>query len=120
MILAYQPDAEFGTCENCHIVELANNSADPSCSIARARVAPGVTTELHVVRDTVERYVILEGEGRMEIGGGPPAIVRPLDVAIVAAGVAQRITNTGATDLIFLCVCTPRFEPANYIAIDAA
>jgi mannose-6-phosphate isomerase-like protein (cupin superfamily) len=120
MILAYQPDAEFGIAENCHIVELANHSGDASCSIARARVAPGAVTELHALRDTVERYVILEGEGRVEIGGGPPAIVRPLDVAVVAAGVSQRITNTGSTDLVFLCVCTPRFEVANYVAIAAA
>jgi mannose-6-phosphate isomerase-like protein (cupin superfamily) len=119
MILAYQPGTEFGTCENCHIVELANSSADEACSIARARVAPGAATRLHALRGTVERYVILEGEGRVEIGGGPPAMMRPLDVAIIAAGVSQRITNTGSTDLVFLCVCTPRFEPANYIVIEA-
>jgi hypothetical protein len=30
-------------------------------------------------------------------------------------GVTQRITNTGSGDLVFLCVCTPPFQPATYV-----
>ena len=29
-------------------------------------------------------------------------------------GAAQRITNTGTGDLVFLCICTPAFEPDCY------
>ena len=114
MILRFRPETEFGTAENCHIVELSNSVADETCSIARARVAPGVTTELHSLRGTVERYVILAGEGLVEIADDPPTVMRRLDVAIVPAGATQRITNTGECDLVFLCVCTPRFRPDNY------
>jgi len=29
---------------------------------------------------------------------------------IIPDGVRQRVTNVGDTDLVFLCICTPRFE----------
>ena len=34
------------------------------------------------------------------------------------AGTAQRITNTGESDLIFLCVCMPRFTPDSYESLE--
>jgi mannose-6-phosphate isomerase-like protein (cupin superfamily) len=105
--------AEFPTEERCAITELLNDPACPEVSLALARVAPGVTTRLHAVRGTVERYVILAGEGRVEVGG-ETARVGPGDRVLIPADVAQRITNTGSTVLEFHCVCTPRFEPANY------
>jgi mannose-6-phosphate isomerase-like protein (cupin superfamily) len=37
-------------------------------SIARARVAPGVTTRWHRLKGTAERYLIIEGRGRVELG----------------------------------------------------
>ena len=33
---------------------------------------------------------------------------------MIPAGTAQQITNTGPEDLVFLCVCTPRFTPNCY------
>jgi mannose-6-phosphate isomerase-like protein (cupin superfamily) len=51
----FQPDSEFLTEEGCYIVELRNVDEDPTCSIARARVEPGVKTKLHSLRGTVER-----------------------------------------------------------------
>jgi len=33
---------------------------------------------------------------------------------IIPADVTQRITNTGKTDLVFLSICTPRFEKECY------
>ena len=98
-----------------HITEIHNHDEDEACSIAHARVEPGVTTQLHVLKGTSERYVILEGEGKVEVDGGAPTIVRPLDVVNIPADVPQRITNTGEADLVFLCVCTPRFRPESYI-----
>lgn len=110
----FREQAEFYIDERCHIVELHNSDSDAECSIARARVEPGVSTRLHCVLATAERYVILEGEGRVEVNGERPVTVGPLDVVNIPAGVAQRITNTGARDLVFLCICTPRFEMQNY------
>ena len=113
-ISRFVPETEFETPERCRIIEIHNTDGDAGCSIARARVHPGTITQLHRVLGTAERYVILEGAGTVEIDGAPPVAVGPLDVVHIPAGAAQRITNTGAGDLVFLCVCTPRFRQANY------
>ena len=106
--------AEYFTSEGCHILELSNSPEDPGLSIARARVAPGVTTRWHRVRDTAERYVILEGTGRAEIGGLAPQDVGPGDVVLIPPSCRQRIANTGAADLVFLAICSPRFAREAY------
>jgi mannose-6-phosphate isomerase-like protein (cupin superfamily) len=105
---------EFGTDERCAITELLNDPACPEVSLARARVAPGVTTRLHAVEGIVERYVILAGRGVVEVAG-EAAAVGAGDRVLIPAGVPQRIANTGATDLVFDCVCTPRFVPEAYV-----
>ena len=115
----FRPQAEFYTDEQCHIVELHNTASDAGCSIARARVEPGVATRLHCVQATAERYVILEGVGSVEVNDQPPVTVGPLDIVTIPAGAAQRITNTGAQDLVFLCICTPRFETRHYLDLES-
>jgi mannose-6-phosphate isomerase-like protein (cupin superfamily) len=95
-------------------LELSNSPDDPAVSIARARVAPGVTTRWHRVRDTVERYVILEGKGRVEVGEAAPQEVGPCDVVLIPPACRQRIANTGERDLVFLAICSPRFRSEAY------
>jgi mannose-6-phosphate isomerase-like protein (cupin superfamily) len=109
------PSREFPTQENCFILEVSNDAADPDTSIARARVRPGVTTAWHHLNGIVERYVIVRGKGRVEVGDLPPTIVNEGDVVRIPANVPQRITNVGDEDLVFFCVCTPRFTPAAYM-----
>ena len=112
-VLRKEPAAEFYTEERCHILELDNDPVDPQCSIARARVAAGVETQWHRLRDTTERYVMLEGQGEVSVG----ELVEPVgpgDVVLIPAGVRQKIRNTGTVDLVFLAVCTPRFQQACY------
>jgi quercetin dioxygenase-like cupin family protein len=82
-IKRFEPEAEFYTAEGCFINELSNTPGDPAVSIARARVAPGVTTRWHRVKGTVERYVILEGKGRAEVGDLRPQEVGPGDVVLI-------------------------------------
>lgn len=113
-ILRAHPGVETFIDEGCHILELANDENDPAMSIARARVEAGVTTRWHCVRGTVERYIILDGAGRMEIGDLPPQDVQAGDVVLIPPSVRQRIANTGEGDLVFLAICTPRFRPENY------
>jgi hypothetical protein len=62
-VLKSKPENEFFTPEHCHILELVGVKDDPACSIARARVEPGTTTQLHSLSGIAERYVILEGTG---------------------------------------------------------
>lgn len=112
------PAAEFFTAEKCHILELSNTPEDPDASIARARVEPGVVTRLHRLAGVTERYVILEGRGRAEIGALPPQDVGPGDVLLIPPGCPQRIANIGTTDLVFLALCTPRFRSELYEDIE--
>lgn len=113
-VLRHQPDTEFYIGEQCFITELSNGDHDDGVSIARARVRPGVSTHWHALRGTVERYVLLEGAGVVEVGELPAETVGPGDVVIIPAGCRQRITNTGGVDLVFLAMCSPRFTPACY------
>lgn len=109
---------EYLTDEGCYITELSNTGDDPQVSIARARVSPGVTTRWHRLSDTAERYVILEGTGRVEVGGLAPAQVHAGDVVLIPPLCHQRINNTGTDDLVFLAICTPRFSNAVYEDIE--
>ena len=113
-----KPADEKLTAEQCHILELSNTPDDPGVSIARARVEPGVSTRWHRLKDTEERYLILNGNGRVEVGDLPPQDVTVGDTVLIPPLCRQRITNTGARDLIFLAVCTPRFVWDNYEDID--
>jgi quercetin dioxygenase-like cupin family protein len=119
MVVKYKPDTEYFTHEGCYITELFNKEDDPNCSIARARVKPGETTEWHALRGAVEFYVILEGEGEVEMDTKAPQYVRHLDVVRIAQEIPQRITNIGDTDLIFLCIVSPRFTPDCYEILES-
>lgn len=105
--------------EGCFITELHNSAADAAVSVARARVRPGETTRWHRLRGICERYLIMEGSGVVEMGGDAPVAVGPGATVVIAAGVRQRITNTGNMDLIFLAVCTPRFVIEAYEEVQA-
>ena len=100
--------------EGCYITELLNTPSDSEVSIARARVKPGVSTAWHKLSNTTERYCILSGSGVVEVGGLAPAQVTVDDVVIIEPGQRQKITNTGKEDLLFLAICSPRFETKNY------
>lgn len=100
--------------EGCFITELFNSSEDPELSVARARVLSGVTTRWHRLHGTTERYVMLAGRGRVEVGEEPPKEVGAGEVVRIPPMCRQRITNVGKEDLVFLAICTPRFRRENY------
>ncbi|WP_309083400.1 cupin domain-containing protein [Chelativorans sp.] len=108
---------EFWTTERCYITELLNDPSSPEASLAIARVEPGVTTQLHKLAGTSERYILRKGEGIVEVGGQ----TRPVavgDQVVIPADVPQRITNTGTGDLEFYCLCVPRFRPDCYVNLE--
>jgi mannose-6-phosphate isomerase-like protein (cupin superfamily) len=71
---------EFETTERCHIIEIANDPGDEFVSIARARVKPGVTTAWHKLDRISERYIIVSGQGLVEVDDLEPIDVLPGDV----------------------------------------
>lgn len=118
----HHPDEgeEYPIAERCRVLETWNRPDDPALSVARARVAPGVTTRRHRLTGIVERYLILAGRGRVEVGDLAPEVVGLGDLVHIPAGCPQSITNLGETDLVFLALCTPRFTHASYEDIDPA
>lgn len=113
-ILKHKEGDESYFREGCFIRELSNSAHDEDCSIAQARVEPGATTRWHQLEGITERFVIIDGAGRVEVGELAPADVGPGDVVIIPPGSPQRITNTGDIDLVFLAICTPRFREEAY------
>jgi len=104
--------------EGCWITEWANRADDESMSIARARVPVRGVTRRHALDGLTERYVLLDGAGRAEIGNRSIDVTVG-DVVVIEPGEAQRITNTGDVDLVFLAICTPRFRPEAYRDLEA-
>ena len=114
MIKKHDSSDEYYFEEGCHIIETSNSVDDEDVSIARARVEKGQTTKWHYLENTTERYVILSGYGLVEVGVEEPCDVVTGDVVIVPANTRQRIKNTGENDLVFLAICSPRFQKQNY------
>ncbi len=108
---------EVYTSERCYIAEILNEPGYPEVSIARARVSPGITTRLHSV-SVLECYVIECGSGRMFLGDGEPFLVETDSVVTIPAHTPQKIENTGDEDLIFTCVCAPRWTTDCYSELE--
>jgi thiosulfate/3-mercaptopyruvate sulfurtransferase len=108
--------------EGCYILEVSNSEKDGQLSIARARLSPGTETRLHRLNKTIERYIIVSGEGEVTLGDETniepdtqsKTRVSDNDVVIIPENYPQMIRNTGLTDLVFFVVCTPRFIVENY------
>ena len=110
------PNDEFFTEEKCHILEIVNTPTFKDYSLAQARVESGITTEWHWLKDTDELYYILSGVGLMEIGDDFKKEVKSGDAIFIPKMEKQRIHNTSDSDLVFLCICTPRWEAGNYLS----
>lgn len=118
-ILNNETTEAYATEERCTIREWSNDSGDPALSVAEAEVDRGVTTAWHRLHGVAERYVILDGEGVVEVGSLEARRVVPGDVVRIPPGERQRIRNSGARPLRFLALCTPRFTPACYESLEA-
>ena len=118
VISHYKPDTEFYLDERCYIIESWNDQRDPLVSIAKARVEKGITTCLHMLEGINERYIILSGSGLTYIGENEPEKVTAGCIVIIPPGVPQKIMNTGEEDLVFYCICTPRFQQKFYNRLD--
>ena len=115
---ALDKSSEYYFREGCFITELSNSPEDPELSVAHIRVEPGETTHQHKLLGISERYLILSGKGSVEVGSSEPRDVIERDVVLIPPEVRQRITNSGEEDLIFLALCTPRFEESYYVELE--
>lgn len=107
---------EYYSDEGCFITEIMNLSDINHISLAQARVKVGEHTETHLLKNTEELYYITQGMGTATIDS-QTFNVRKGDCLRIKAHQKQAIQNTGVEDLVFLCICLPRFEQDNYISI---
>ncbi|RKZ28867.1 hypothetical protein DRQ36_09800 [bacterium] len=86
-------------------------------SLAEAILYPGQSTIEHIHKISEEIYYILEGEGVMWQDGEEHEI-GPGDAIANLPGVPHRITNTGDTPLLFLCICTPHYTHEDTVLLE--
>jgi mannose-6-phosphate isomerase-like protein (cupin superfamily) len=94
----------FTTKDGSTIREFHHTAAQ---SLAEASLSPGQRTQRHQHRATEEIYVLLEGEGEMEIDGESRQ-VRAGDAVLIPAGAWHQIAATA--ELRFLCCCVPPYR----------
>lgn len=108
---------EFYTEERCYITEWVNSGDQPEASLAQCRVAAGVETQLHRLSVT-EWYIVRSGNGELRINGGEPLTIGTGDRVRIPAGASQQVLASGPSDLIFDCLCIPRFFPECYESLE--
>ena len=99
---------EFIAGDNCALREILHPDKEDlalRCSLAHAIVKPGDTTWAHRLK-TSEVYYIQEGDGVMHIEN-ETAPVRSGSTVYIPPMATQCITNSGNTDLKFICIVDP-------------
>ncbi|MCX7826149.1 MAG: cupin domain-containing protein [Verrucomicrobiae bacterium] len=109
----------FVTKDGSQIRELLayRNSCIRNQSLAEATLPPGAATQEHYHAKTEEIYYVLNGRGRMKVGG-ETRTVGPLDAIAIPPGQCHQITNTGNEPLVFLCCCAPAYEHDDTVMVE--
>lgn len=105
------PD-EFWLDERIYIREIMNAPEEPNVSLARFRVPPNSTTQLHSLNIS-EWYIMELGTGIVEVDGQSIQMRAGQNIKI-EPGQSQRVINTGTEDLVFQSICIPRWTHACY------
>jgi len=79
-------------------------------SLAYATLPPKKTSLPHRFKTASEVYYIFKGEGIMRIDD-ETEIVGPGDTVYIPPKAVQSIENTGETNLEFLCIVYPEWQP---------
>ena len=90
------------------------NYSAQDVSVAQARIKPGITTMAHHLDGINEIYLITSGKGQVDVGDMKSTKVTKGDLIVIPAGASQRISNIGKTDLVFYCICMPKFTAESY------
>jgi mannose-6-phosphate isomerase-like protein (cupin superfamily) len=107
---------EYWLGERIYIRELMNAPDEPDMSLARFRVPPGTSTQLHKLTIT-EWYVMESGTGIVEIDGQQTRM-QAGDNLKISPGQSQRVVNSGAEEMIFQSICTPRWTHDCYVNLE--
>ena len=111
MILSNRRNAEpYITRDGSLIRELMHPAIheNQSQSLAEATIAPGARTITHRHLRSDEIYYIQQGSGNMFVGDESREVVVGDSIAI-PAGEYHSIENSGISDLVVLCACSPPY-----------
>ena len=78
-------------------------------SLAEATLEPGQETQRHYHAETEEIYVVLAGEGDMEVDGDR-ARVAPGDAILIPPGAWHQLRADESGELRVLCCCAPPYR----------
>jgi mannose-6-phosphate isomerase-like protein (cupin superfamily) len=78
-------------------------------SLAEAWLEPGQSTQRHYHARSEELYVLLDGEGEMEVDG-ERSRVGPGQAILIPPGARHQITASDGGPLRFLCCCAPPYS----------
>jgi len=84
-------------------------------SLAHAKLAPGLTSFLHVMK-TSEVYYLLAGAGLMRIDDEETEVY-PGDSVYIPPGAKQQITSIGDVDLVFLAIVDPAWRKEDEVIL---
>ena len=91
--------------------ELLHPSRDPAAvgySLAHAKLARGAASLPHRLK-TSEVYYFISGRGLMHVDGKTTAVAGE-QALYVPPGAVQHLENTGADELVFLCIVDPAWK----------
>jgi mannose-6-phosphate isomerase-like protein (cupin superfamily) len=89
-----------------------NDGVKLDFSIAHAVLKPGKSSLPHILKESVEVYYILEGQGQMHIDREVET-VESGQVVYIPPKNNQWIKNTGNEDLKFLCIVSPPWNESD-------
>jgi len=75
-------------------------------SLAQAHLEPGKSSHPHVLTESEELYIFLEGTGEAILNGEVKQVVAG-DLVLMPAGCEQYVRNTGKSPLVFYCIVSP-------------
>jgi mannose-6-phosphate isomerase-like protein (cupin superfamily) len=102
---------QFTTLDGSLIRELAGPSWTDvrQQSLAEATVPPGGETAEHFHPRSEEIYYFVAGRGRMRLGEDESEVAQG-DCVPIPPGTTHKLWNTGDTDLVLLCCCSPAYS----------
>ena len=115
----YQELNSYTTKDGSTIRELMHpdSQGNRQQSLAEATVPPGVKTVLHLHKQSEEIYYIVAGSGEMTLGENTFNVAVG-DAVCIAPNTPHRIFNNNATDLKFLCACSPAYSHADTVLLE--
>lgn len=87
-------------------------------SLAEATVGPGQQTVAHKHLQTEELYFIKSGAGVILVGEDERDVMAG-DTVAIPPGTVHSVRNTGDTDLVILCACSPPYSHDDTVLVDS-